>query len=290
MKYQGKITDPKDLVTKEYVDTGLSGKLGTSGDGSNVTAAFDAASSRTNISTGEKLTVIFGKIAKWFADLGAAAFRGVDSVPTDNSTNLVESGGIKSAINSVQDDIAIRVSGNKTSCASGAAIGQYVIVDGSTITGITDGLYKAAKAIPYDTAIDNTYLTAVSGGAANDLKLRIAANADMITFQCLGPGGYNDNAPLDTSAKIEDFIIKTYNRRGLFRFFYADYSKASILASTINQTSGLCIYSNNDTWLNHTVVFVFSADNPAIYWARLTITSNGYAINEVHKVALTAQS
>ena len=26
MKYQGKITDPKDLVTKEYVDTGLSGK------------------------------------------------------------------------------------------------------------------------------------------------------------------------------------------------------------------------------------------------------------------------
>ena len=169
MKYQGKITDPKDLVTKEYVDTGLSGKLGTSGDGSNVTAAFDAASSRTNISTGEKLTVIFGKIAKWFADLGAAAFRGVDSVPTDNSTNLVESGGIKSALNSVEDDIAIRVSGDKTTYASGAAIGQYVIVDGSTITGVTDGLYKAAKAIPYNTVIDSTYLTAVSGGGLNDL-------------------------------------------------------------------------------------------------------------------------
>ncbi len=29
MKYQGKITDPKDLVTKEYVDTGLSGKQNT---------------------------------------------------------------------------------------------------------------------------------------------------------------------------------------------------------------------------------------------------------------------
>lgn len=80
-------------------------KLGTSGDGSNVTAAFTAASSRTNISTGEKLTVIFGKIAKWFADLGAAAFRGVDSVPTDNSTNLVESGGVKSALTQLEDDI-----------------------------------------------------------------------------------------------------------------------------------------------------------------------------------------
>lgn len=29
MKYQGRITDPKDLVTKEYVDDGLSGKQAT---------------------------------------------------------------------------------------------------------------------------------------------------------------------------------------------------------------------------------------------------------------------
>ena len=29
MKYQGRITDPKDLVTKEYVDNGLSGKQAT---------------------------------------------------------------------------------------------------------------------------------------------------------------------------------------------------------------------------------------------------------------------
>ena len=144
--------------------------LGPTGDGSNVTAAFTAADSRTNISTGEKLSVICGKIAKWFADLGAAAFRGVDATPTAGSTNLVESAGVKSALNTVENDIAIRVVGNKTTYASGAAIGQYVIVDGSTITGITDGLYKAAKAIPYNTVIDSTYLTAVSGGAANDLK------------------------------------------------------------------------------------------------------------------------
>ena len=53
----------------------ISGKLDKSGDGSNVTAAFTAASTRANIATGEKLSVLFGKIAKWFADLGSLAFK-----------------------------------------------------------------------------------------------------------------------------------------------------------------------------------------------------------------------
>lgn len=51
------------------------GAVGTTGDGSNVTAAFTKATSRTNIATGEKLSVLFGKIAKWLADLGSLAFK-----------------------------------------------------------------------------------------------------------------------------------------------------------------------------------------------------------------------
>ena len=57
------------------IRTALNGKLDKSGDGSNVTAAFTAASTRANIATGEKLSVLFGKIAKWFADLGSLAFK-----------------------------------------------------------------------------------------------------------------------------------------------------------------------------------------------------------------------
>ena len=53
----------------------ISGKLDKTGDGSNVTAAFTAASTRANIATGEKLSVLFGQIAKWFADLGSLAFK-----------------------------------------------------------------------------------------------------------------------------------------------------------------------------------------------------------------------
>lgn len=137
MKYQGKITDPKDLVTKEYVDTGLSGKLGTSGDGSNVTAAFNAASSRTNISTGEKLSVIFGKIAKWFADLGAAAFRGVDSTVTASSTNLVESGAVKSALTDIENDLsAMHITGNTNNTGITIPIGYFFYLNGILVRSL----------------------------------------------------------------------------------------------------------------------------------------------------------
>lgn len=57
------------------VYSALANKLGKTGDGSNVTAAFTAATARANIATGEKLSVLFGKIAKWFSDLGKLAFK-----------------------------------------------------------------------------------------------------------------------------------------------------------------------------------------------------------------------
>lgn len=57
------------------VYSALTNKLDKTGDGSNVTAAFTAARTRANIATGEKLSVLFGKIAKWFADLGTLAFK-----------------------------------------------------------------------------------------------------------------------------------------------------------------------------------------------------------------------
>ena len=57
------------------VYSALINKLDKTGDGSNVTAVFTKATARANIATGEKLSVLFGKIAKWFADLGALAFK-----------------------------------------------------------------------------------------------------------------------------------------------------------------------------------------------------------------------
>ena len=83
------------------VYTALSNKLDKTGDGSSVTAAFTAASSRTNIATGEKLSVLFGKIAKWFSDLGSLAFKS-SVAKTDLSSDVQTSlGKADSALQSV---------------------------------------------------------------------------------------------------------------------------------------------------------------------------------------------
>lgn len=63
-----------DTALQNHQD--ISGKLDKTGDASNTTVAFSAASARENVKTGEKLSVIVGKIAKWFADLKTVAFTG----------------------------------------------------------------------------------------------------------------------------------------------------------------------------------------------------------------------
>ena len=83
------------------VYSALNNKLDKTGNGSNVTAAFTAATTRANIATGEKLSVLFGKIAKWFADLGSLAFKSTvakSDLASDVQTSL---GKADSALQSV---------------------------------------------------------------------------------------------------------------------------------------------------------------------------------------------
>ena len=89
------------IATTAFVNSFNSTKLESNGDGSNVTAAFTAASTRANIATGEKLSVLFGKIAKWFADLGSLAFKSTvakSDLASDVQTSL---GKADSALQSV---------------------------------------------------------------------------------------------------------------------------------------------------------------------------------------------
>lgn len=90
--------DKADSSLQKHQD--ISGKLDKIGDASNTTATFSEASARENIKTGEKLSVIVGKIAKWFADLKTVAFTGnyndLTNKPTipDGSKYLPKSGGV----------------------------------------------------------------------------------------------------------------------------------------------------------------------------------------------------
>ena len=86
----------------------ISGKLDKTGDGSKVTAAFTAATTRANIATGEKLSVLFGKIAKWLSDLGSLAFKSTvakSDLASDVQTSL---GKADSALQSVsKNDVGL---------------------------------------------------------------------------------------------------------------------------------------------------------------------------------------
>lgn len=64
----------------------VNASLATDGNASNVVNSFSQASARSNLSTGEKLSVSLGKIMKWFADLRDSAFRSV-------ANNLATSSG-----------------------------------------------------------------------------------------------------------------------------------------------------------------------------------------------------
>jgi len=64
----------------------VSNKLDKDGLGDDVRVEFTEAANRTNITTGSKLSTLFGQIRKWFADLKALAFK--DKVGTGD----VESG------------------------------------------------------------------------------------------------------------------------------------------------------------------------------------------------------
>lgn len=66
------------------------GAVAEDGDASDTTVTFSAAAERANITTGEKLSALFSKIAKWLSDLKPVAFSGSyddlsnkPTIPTD---------------------------------------------------------------------------------------------------------------------------------------------------------------------------------------------------------------
>lgn len=88
-----------------------------------------------------------------------------DFTVLDSDGNLSDSGYSPS---SMLGGIAIIVSGDKAS--QNVSKGNYVAIIGSTITGITDGLYTANANVSSGVSFASSDLTAVSNGGLNSLK------------------------------------------------------------------------------------------------------------------------
>lgn len=154
------------------VYSALNNKLDKTGDGSNVTAAFTAASMRVNIATGEKLSVLFGKIAKWFADLGSLAFKSTvakSDLASDVQTSL-------SKADSALQSAPVTSVNSKTGAVS--------LVKGDVGLGNVDNVkqYSASNPPPYP-------VTSVNGktGAVTVPSVNVPATTSLIKGD--GSGG-----------------------------------------------------------------------------------------------------
>lgn len=90
-----------DGITSAFINTWnkVTDKLDKTGDASNTTTSFSTASIRSNIATGEKLSVSLGKIAKFFADLKTVAFTGSYTDLSNKPTSLPANGGNSATVN-----------------------------------------------------------------------------------------------------------------------------------------------------------------------------------------------
>nr|DAE28566.1 MAG TPA: hypothetical protein [virus sp. ctQSn51] len=133
------------------------------GDGSEVTAAFSVAETRANIATGEKLSVLFGKVAKWFADLGSLAFKSTvakSDLASDVQAELA-------AGKTIMRVAALPVSGWNASTKQ-----QTVTVPGVLADKTKQEIHFTSGDLSYDNAWDDCEVKGVGQGT------------DSITFQC----------------------------------------------------------------------------------------------------------
>ena len=165
---------PVDLGTYLTSHQDLSNYLTKMGNGSDVTASFTAADSRNNISTGEKLSVIFGKIAKWFSDLKAVAFSG-----SYNDLSETPALGSLASKNNVSDsDINGTISDEHIASSSTWNNKQNAIED---LSDIRDGASKGETAVQPEDLV--TYMTNPVEGktiaaSLNELNARLGSVED----------------------------------------------------------------------------------------------------------------
>lgn len=90
-----------DGITSTLVTTWntVKNKLDKTGDASNVTNTITTASTRINLSTGEKLSISLGKIAKWFSDLKTVAFSGSYNDLSNKPSSMPANGGNSTTVN-----------------------------------------------------------------------------------------------------------------------------------------------------------------------------------------------
>ena len=153
------MNDNMDVIEKE-----LQARVKKTGDIKDTTVTFTQASTRANIATGEKMSVIMGKIRKFFADLTAPAF--AQMITTKADLLATKATGYVPDAKAVADAVS-EVNGNLTYSTEETICGKWI--DGSNI-------YRVVKQV---TSNINTNIVAMSLPTASrviDIKGTIETN------------------------------------------------------------------------------------------------------------------
>ena len=150
----------------------IADKLDKTGDGKDVTVSFSAAASRTAIATGEKLSVLFGKILKWLSDLGTAAFRAATSIISSGSTDLIESGAVYTGLAGKAE--AATYTGTLAAASWSGASAPYT--QALTVNGLL-----ASDTPTVDVVMSGTYSTDEARKTAWAAIYRAVTSADTLT-------------------------------------------------------------------------------------------------------------
>ena len=184
-------TKTSQLTNDSGFITDISGKLDKNGDGKDVTSTFTTASSRANITSGEKMSTMFGKIAKYFMDLNAVAFSGSYGDLSNKPT-------IPSKVSDLTND-----SGFQTSSQVSTAISNAL----ADVTGIS---YSIVTTLPSTGEPGIIYLKSNGGANSNiyDEYIYVNGKFEKIGTTDVDLSGYIKSSDLTaiTNGEIDEIV------------------------------------------------------------------------------------
>jgi len=239
-------------------------KLSTDGVGSDLTLNFTEAEQKANITTGEKLSVIAGKIAKWFSSFGAAAWLGVGSsentVAAGKHAEQHKTGGMDAlAASDIGAAASIHAANHKTGGTDAIAPADIGAAASSHAHGsiTTDGKVGSTADLPLFTLVGGAV------GTKSKSDARIALDIEARGFEYGGRVIPYSWAEIQAKIKAADFTglrVGDYKDITLNRAFYdaaADADKTMSSAVFRMEIAGIdSYYQYGDTAVPHHIDFI----------------------------------
>lgn len=170
-----------DGITSALINTWnkVTDKLDKTGDASNTTTSFSTASTRSNIATGEKLSISLGKIAKFFTDLKIVAFTGSYTDLSNKPTSLPANGGNSATVNghAVNADVPANAKFTDNNTTYGVATQSANGLLSASDKKKLDGIAAGANAYSHPTSAGNKHIP--SGGSSGQI-LRWSADGTAV--------------------------------------------------------------------------------------------------------------